>query len=94
MTPLQVGIGMLALCALPAPRFASNGTPQGRTAVAIERIQAILDTDDTLQEKPDARDPAKVRGEIASENVAFAIDPKAPVLRGASVTIAPGRSVG
>ncbi len=58
--------------------------------MSLERIQAVLDTDDILPEKPDARDPGELRGEITFEHVAFAYDPKAPVLRDVNFTIEPG----
>ena len=65
-----------------------------QAAVGMERIQAILDTDTIIPQKPDARDPGKLRGEIVFEHVAFAYDPAAPVLRDINLTIKPGQRVG
>ena len=51
-----------------------------QAAVGLERVQTILEADTIIPEKPDARDPGKVKGEIDFEHVAFAYDPAAPVL--------------
>jgi ABC-type multidrug transport system fused ATPase/permease subunit len=91
---LTVFLAYLAKFFKPVQDLAKMATTIAQTAVAVERIQTILDTDDILPEKPDARDPGNVRGEIAFEHVAFAYDPKAPVLRDVHVTIAPGQFVG
>jgi len=65
-----------------------------QAAVGLERVQTILDADTIIPEKPDARDPGKINGEIVFEHVAFAYDPDAPVLRDISLTIKPGMRVG
>ena len=54
----------------------------------------ILDADTIIPEKPEARDPGEVKGEIVFEHVAFAYDPAAPVLRDINLTIKPGMRVG
>ena len=46
-----------------------------QAAVGLERIQTILDADTIIPQKPDARDPGKLKGEIVFEHVAFAYDP-------------------
>ena len=91
---LTVFLSYLAKFFKPVQDLAKMSSTIAQTAVAIERIQTILDTDDILPERPDARDPGTVRGEIVFEHVAFAYDPKAPVLRDVNVTIAPGQFVG
>ena len=91
---LTVFLSYLSKFFKPVQDLAKMSSTIAQTAVAIERIQAILDTDDILPERPDARDPGKVRGEIVFEHVAFAYDPKAPVLRDVNVAIAPGQFVG
>jgi subfamily B ATP-binding cassette protein MsbA len=70
------------------------GTAIAQTAVAIERVQAILATDTVIPERPDARDPGKLKGGIEFEHIAFAYDPKAPVLKDVHTTVAPGQFVG
>jgi ABC-type multidrug transport system fused ATPase/permease subunit len=91
---LTVFLAYLAKFFKPVQDLAKMSSTIAQTAVAVERIQTILDTDDILPEKPDARDPGKVQGEVAFEHVAFAYDPKAPVLRDVNVSITPGQFVG
>jgi ABC-type multidrug transport system fused ATPase/permease subunit len=78
----------------PVQDLAKMSNTIAQTAVAIERIQVILDTDDILPVKPDARDPGTLRGEISFENVAFAYTPEAQVLTDVVCHIAPGQLVG
>jgi ABC-type multidrug transport system fused ATPase/permease subunit len=42
---------------------------------AAERIFLLLDTEPEVRDRPDARDPGRLRGEIAFEHVSFAYDP-------------------
>jgi subfamily B ATP-binding cassette protein MsbA len=65
-----------------------------QAAVGLERVQTILEADAIIPEKPTARDPGEVKGEIVFEHVAFAYDPAAPVLRDINLTIKPGMRVG
>jgi len=65
-----------------------------QAAVGLERIQTILDADAIIPQKPGARDPGKLQGEIVFEHVAFAYDPAAPVLRDINLTIQPGQRIG
>jgi subfamily B ATP-binding cassette protein MsbA len=91
---LTVFLSYLGKFFKPVQDLAKMSNTIAQTAVAIERIQTILDTDDILPEKPDARDPGEVKGEIAFEHVAFSYDPKAPVLRDVNARIATGQFVG
>ena len=65
-----------------------------QASVGMERIQTILDADTIIPQKPDARDPGKLKGEIVFEHVAFAYNPASPVLRDINLTIKPGQRVG
>ncbi len=78
----------------PVQDLAKMGSTIAQTAVAIERVKTILDTDTIIPERPDARDPGTLKGGIEFEHVAFAYDPKAPVLKDAHTKIAPGQFVG
>jgi ABC-type multidrug transport system fused ATPase/permease subunit len=62
--------------------------------VGVERVQAILDADTIIPERPDARDPKTLSGEIVFDKVAFAYDADSPVLREVSFQIKPGQMVG
>ena len=78
----------------PVQDLAKMSNTIAQTEVGLERIQTILDADDVLPEKPEAREPGTLKGDIAFEQVAFAYDPKVPVLRDVSVAIAAGQTVG
>jgi subfamily B ATP-binding cassette protein MsbA len=78
----------------PVQDLAKMGATIAQTQVAIERVQALLETDAVTPERPGARDPGPLKGGIEFEHVAFAYDPKAPVLRDVHVSIAPGQFVG
>jgi subfamily B ATP-binding cassette protein MsbA len=65
-----------------------------QASVGLERVQSILNDDDFIPQKPDARDPGKIKGEIIFENVAFAYDSVSPVLRNINLTIKPGMRIG
>jgi subfamily B ATP-binding cassette protein MsbA len=78
----------------PVQDLAKMGSTIAQTAVAIERVQVLLETDDVTPERIDARDPATLKGAIEFEHVAFAYDPKAPVLKDVHAKIAPGQFVG
>jgi ABC-type multidrug transport system fused ATPase/permease subunit len=65
-----------------------------QAAVGVDRVRAILDTDAAIPERPDARNPAAVRGEIVFEHVAFGYEKDAPVLRDVDFRILPGEFVG
>jgi subfamily B ATP-binding cassette protein MsbA len=78
----------------PVQDLAKMGSTIAQTAVAIERVQALLETDTVIPEKSDARDPGPVQGALEFEHVAFAYDPKAPVLKDVHTSIVPGQFVG
>ena len=78
----------------PVQDLAKMGSTIAQTAVGIERVQAILNTDTVIPEKPGAREPGTLKGGIEFEHVAFAYDPKAPVLKDVHTSVAPGQFVG
>jgi subfamily B ATP-binding cassette protein MsbA len=78
----------------PVQDLAKMSNTIAQTAVGIERIQIILDADDILPERADAHKADGLRGRIEVDHVAFAYDPKAPVLRDVSFTIEPGQMIG
>ena len=91
---LTVFLSYLSKFFKPVQDLAKMSSTIAQTTVSLERIQAVLDTDDILPEKPGAPDPESVRGGITFEHVAFAYDPKAPVLRDVNLAIAPGQFIG
>jgi ABC-type multidrug transport system fused ATPase/permease subunit len=78
----------------PVQDLSGQADTIAQTAVAVQRIQAILDADSIIEERPDATDPPPFRGQIAFEHVAFAYDAESPVLRDVSFTVEPGQLVG
>lgn len=78
----------------PVQDLASMTNVIAQAQVGMERVQAILDADMIIPQKPNARDPGKLKGEIIFEHVAFAYDPAAPVLRDINLTIKPGQRIG
>jgi subfamily B ATP-binding cassette protein MsbA len=78
----------------PVQDLAKMGSSIAQTAVGIERVQAILNTDTVIPERPGAREPGTLKGGIEFDHVAFAYDPKAPVLKDVHTTVAPGQFVG
>ena len=91
---LTVFLAYLSKFFKPVQDLAKMTNTIAQTAVAMERIQAILDTDAMIPERPDAREPEPMKGEIAFEHVGFGYDPAVPVLRDVNFTIAPGQLVG
>ena len=78
----------------PVQDLAKMGSTIAQTAVGIERVQTILNTDTVIPQRPDARDPGTLKGAIEFEHVAFAYDPKAPVLKDVHTKVAAGQFVG
>ncbi|MFH0340814.1 MAG: ABC transporter ATP-binding protein [Chromatiales bacterium] len=91
---LTVFLAYLSKFFKPVQDLAKMSNTIAQTAVAIERIQTILNTDMIVPERPGAREPGALKGEIVFEHVAFAYDPKEPVLKDVSLRIAPGQLVG
>jgi ABC-type multidrug transport system fused ATPase/permease subunit len=58
-----------------------------------ERVMEILDTPSGIVDVPGAKPMPRVRGEIRFENVCFAYDPSAPVLKGIDFTAKPGQMI-
>ncbi len=78
----------------PVQDLASMASTIAQTAVARERIQAILGADDIIRDDPAASDPPRLAGAISFENVAFGYGDDTPVLRDVSFSIEPGQTVG
>jgi subfamily B ATP-binding cassette protein MsbA len=91
---LTVFLAYLSKFFKPVQDLAKMSNSIAQTSVAIERIQTILDADMVVPERADARDPGPLRGEIVFDHVAFAYDPKEPVLKDVSFRIEAGQSVG
>ena len=91
---LTVFLAYLSKFFKPVQDLAKMTNSIAQAAVAVERIQGILDTDNVIAERAQARELAAARGEIVFEHVAFGYDPKTPVLRDVNFRIEPGQMVG
>lgn len=91
---LTVFLSYLGRFFKPVQDLAKMTSSIAQTAVATERIQAILKTDEVIPERLNARAAKSLRGEISFDHVAFHYDPQAPVLRDVSFHIEPGQFVG
>ena len=91
---LTVFLAYLSKFFKPVQDLAKMSNTLAQTAVALERVQTILETQAVVPERPDARELPTVKGDIAFEHVAFAYDPAAPVLRDINFNITTGQLVG
>ena len=78
----------------PVQDLAKMTNSIAQAAVAVERVQTILVADEMIPEKPDAREPQGIKGEITFDKVAFAYKPDSPVLKEVTFKIEPGQLVG
>jgi ABC-type multidrug transport system fused ATPase/permease subunit len=91
---LTVFLSYLAKFFKPVQDLATMTNTIAQTAVGVERVRAILEADDVIQERTDAREPEPLKGEIKFENVAFAYNKDAPVLTDVNFEIKAGQMVG
>jgi ABC-type multidrug transport system fused ATPase/permease subunit len=78
----------------PVQDLATMTNAIAQAAVGVERIRGILDADTIIPERPDAREPQTLKGEIEFDHVAFSYDDDAPVLTDVSFKIEAGQMVG
>lgn len=91
---LTVFLSYLTKFFKPVQDLATMTNSIAQTAVGVERVQAILDADTVIPERPDASEPESLTGDIVFDKVAFAYDADSPVLRDVSFHIKPGQMVG
>jgi subfamily B ATP-binding cassette protein MsbA len=78
----------------PIQDLAKMATAVAQATVSLERIQAILDTDSMIPQKPNAIDPGKLNGNIIFEKVCFAYEKESPILLNADLKIENGQRIG
>jgi ABC-type multidrug transport system fused ATPase/permease subunit len=91
---LTVFLSYLTKFFKPVQDLATMTNTIAQTAVGVERVRAILEADDVIEERGDAREPQPLKGEIKFENVAFAYNKDAPVLTDVNFQIQAGQMVG
>ena len=78
----------------PVQDLATMTNTIAQAAVGVDRIRAILDADTLIPERPDAREPQALSGEIEFDHVGFAYESGAPVLTDVSFKVKAGQMVG
>jgi ABC-type multidrug transport system fused ATPase/permease subunit len=78
----------------PVQDLAKMTSNIAQATVALERIQAILDTEIIVCQKPDAVEPERFNGNITFDHVSFAYNPEEPVLQDISFEIYSGQQIG
>jgi len=91
---LTVFLSYLTKFFKPVQDLATMTNTIAQTAVGVERVRAILEANDVIEQRGDAREPQPLKGEIKFENVAFAYNKDAPVLTDVNFQIQAGQMVG
>jgi ABC-type multidrug transport system fused ATPase/permease subunit len=91
---LTVFLSYLSRFFKPVKDLAKMTNSIAQTTVATERLQAIVQTDEILPERPNARTLKSLGGAITFDQVAFSYDGESPVLRDVSFRIEPQQFVG
>ena len=91
---LTVFLAYLTKFFKPVQDLATMTNSIAQTAVGVERVQAILESDTVIPDPPTSQEPKPFAGKIAFKDVAFAYAADSPVLKGVSFEIEPGQMVG
>jgi ABC-type multidrug transport system fused ATPase/permease subunit len=91
---LTVFLAYLAQFFKPVKDLATMTNSIAQTAVGVERVRTILDADDVIPEKTNAREPMAFKGAIEFGRVSFKYTDGSPVLNDVSFKIDAGEMVG
>ena len=91
---LTVFLSYLGQFFKPVKDLATMTNSIAQTAVGVDRVRAILEDSDVIPEKPEARVPPPIKGDIAFENVVFGYNEEAQILKGVSFQIKAGQMIG
>lgn len=78
----------------PVQDLAKMTSTIAQVAVALERIQSILETDSITKEIPNAIKPQRLKGEIVFDHVIFSYNEESPVIEELNLTINSGQRIG
>ena len=78
----------------PVQDLAKMTSTIAQVSVALERIQAILDTNSITPERPKAIKPEKLKGEIVFQDVCFAYNAESPLIKDLNFKISCGQRIG
>jgi ATP-binding cassette subfamily B protein/subfamily B ATP-binding cassette protein MsbA len=90
---LTVFVAYLATLYQPIEQLTYTAWALEGAAAGAQRCFEILDREEETKDAPGAVDLPEVKGEITFAGVTFSYDPKAPVLAGVDLAIAPGETV-
>ncbi|KHO21890.1 ABC transporter ATP-binding protein [Mycolicibacterium setense] len=91
---LTVFISYLASFFKPVQDLAKLTNTIAMASVGVDRVNALLTAETSVEEKPDAIEPEQIEGAISFERVAFSYDSETPVLRDVTFDVKPGQLVG
>lgn len=91
---LTVFISYLASFFKPVQDLAKLTNTIAMASVGVDRVNALLTAETSVEEKPDAIDADRIKGAISFERVAFSYDSATPVLRDVTFEVEPGQLVG
>jgi len=91
---LTVNLSYLTKFFKPVKDLATTTNAIAQAAVGVDRIRAILETDEMIPQRSDAVEPRNIKGEIVFDHVAFAYKSSPQVLSDVSFRIKPGEFVG
>lgn len=91
---LTVFISYLASFFKPVQDLAKLTNTIAMASVGVDRVNALLTAETSVQEKPDAVEPEQLTGAISFDRVAFGYDSETPVLREVTFEVRPGQLVG
>ena len=74
----------------PVQELATRWGTLQAAMTSAERVFEILDTDETMHDRPDARELPRVRGEVRFDRVSFGYEADRPVLHEAEISAKPG----
>jgi ATP-binding cassette subfamily B protein/subfamily B ATP-binding cassette protein MsbA len=90
---LTVFVAYLATLYQPIQQLTYTAWALEGAAAGAQRCFEVLDREEETKDSPDAVPLGAAKGEITFAGVAFNYDPKAPVLEGVDLAIAPGETV-
>jgi ATP-binding cassette subfamily B protein/subfamily B ATP-binding cassette protein MsbA len=90
---LYVFINYVAMLYQPLEQLSYTAWALEGAAAGMQRVFEILDSEDSVPERKDAKPMPRATGEIAFDDVAFAYDADHPILRGITLAVKPGQTV-
>jgi ATP-binding cassette, subfamily B, bacterial len=88
---LVLFIWYLAKMYKPMRELSKMTDAYAKATVGYERIRELLQTEHEIEDRPDARQAPKFRGQIELGNVSFSYEPNCPILKRVSLTVEPGQ---